>query len=75
MMADKENILERLKKLLALSKSDNPHEFAQALQRIQELMQIDHITCNDIGLNCIDSSYWVAGSVNQPREGANKSLI
>nr|DAL36009.1 MAG TPA_asm: Protein of unknown function (DUF2786) [Caudoviricetes sp.] len=38
-MTDKEKILEKLKKLLALSKSDNPHEAALALQRVQKLMQ------------------------------------
>lgn len=38
-MTDKEKVLEKLKKLLALSKSDNPHEASLALQRVQKLMQ------------------------------------
>mgnify|MGYP003596235719 CR=1 FL=1 len=69
-MTDKEKILEKLKKLLALSKSDNPHEAALALQRVQKLMQAYNITQTDLALSDIDesvSNYWAAGSVNPPR--------
>ena len=69
-MTDKEKVLEKLKKLLALAKSDNPHESALALQRVQKLMQTYHITSDDIALSDIDesiSNYWAAGSVNPPR--------
>jgi hypothetical protein len=69
-MTDKEKILEKLKKLLALSKSDNPHEASLALQRVQKLMQTYGITRDDIALSDIDesiSNYWAAGSVNPPR--------
>lgn len=69
-MTNKEKILEKLKKLLALAKSDNPHESALALQRVQKLMQAYHITSDDIALSDIDESisrYWPAGSVTPPR--------
>ena len=69
-MTDKEKILEKLKKLLALSKSDNPHEAALALQRAQKLMLAYNITQADLALSDIDESisdYWAAGSVNPPR--------
>lgn len=69
-MTDKEKVLEKLKKLLALSKSDNPHEASLALQRVQKLMQAYGITRDDIALSDIDesiSNYWAAGSVNPPR--------
>ncbi len=69
-MTDKEKILEKLKKLPALSKSDNPHEASLALQRVQKLMQTYGITRDDIALSDIDesiSNYWAAGSVNPPR--------
>ncbi|MFH2882433.1 DUF2786 domain-containing protein [Citrobacter freundii] len=69
-ITDKEKVLEKLKKLLALSKSDNPHEASLALQRVQKLMQAYGITRDDIALSDIDesiSSYWAAGSINPPR--------
>ncbi|EBV3452553.1 DUF2786 domain-containing protein [Salmonella enterica subsp. enterica serovar Typhimurium] len=69
-ITDKEKVLEKLKKLLALSKSDNPHEASLALQRVQKLMQAYDITRDDIALIDIDesiSNYWAAGSVNPPR--------
>ncbi len=70
MQENNEKILDKLKKLLALSKSDNPHEAAVALQRAQKLMSAYGITQHDIALSDIDesiSSYWAAGSVNPPR--------
>lgn len=73
MPQNNEKLLEKLKKLLALAKSDNPHEAALALQRAQKLMQaynIYNITQADLALSDIDesvSNYWAAGSVNPPR--------
>lgn len=70
MQQNNEKVLEKLKKLLALAKSDNPHEAALALQRAQKLMQAYNITQNDLALSDIDESisrYWAAGSVNPPR--------
>ena len=70
MPQNNEKLLEKLKKLLALAKSDNPHEAALALQRAQKLMQAYNITQADLALSDIDesvSNYWAAGSVNPPR--------
>ncbi|MGL4486478.1 MAG: DUF2786 domain-containing protein [Yersinia sp. (in: enterobacteria)] len=69
MPQNNEKVLEKLKKLLALAKSDNSHEAALALQRAQKLMQAYNITQNDLALSDIDESisrYWAAGSVNPP---------
>lgn len=43
-------ILDKLKKLLALSKSDNPHEAALALQRAQKLMGAYGISQSELEL-------------------------
>lgn len=70
MQQNNEKVLEKLKKLLALAKSDNPHEAALALQRAQKLMLAYNITQDDLALSDIDESisgYWAAGSVNPPR--------
>ena len=70
MQQNNEKVLEKLKKLLALAKSDNPHEAALALQRARKLMQFCNITQADLALSDIDESvshYWAAGSVNPPR--------
>ena len=65
-----EKVLEKLKKLLSLAKSNNPHEAALALQRAQKLMLAYNISPDDLALSDIDESisdYWAAGSVNPPR--------
>lgn len=70
MQQNNEKVLEKLKKLLALSKSTNPHEAALAVQRAQKLMRAHGITQNDLAFSDIDESisdYWGAGSVNPPR--------
>ncbi|EPL7325678.1 MULTISPECIES: DUF2786 domain-containing protein [Citrobacter] len=70
MQQNNEKVLEKLKKLLALAKSDNPHEAALALQRAQKLIQVYNITQVDLALSDIDESvsdYWAAGSINPPR--------
>jgi Protein of unknown function (DUF2786) len=48
-MADK-TIMARLKKLLALSKSSNPHEAALALERAQLLMEEHGVSEDDLAL-------------------------
>ncbi|AZV39952.1 DUF7168 domain-containing protein [Komagataeibacter xylinus] len=45
------SVMERLKKLMALSKSGNPHEAAAALARAQQLMQEHQITEDDLVLS------------------------
>lgn len=47
-------ILERIKKLLALSQSPNPNEAAVALQRAQKLMQEHSLSSTDISLSEIN---------------------
>lgn len=53
-MANKD-ILEKIQKLLALSKSTNPSEASIALNRAQKLMAEHNISSQDISLNSIDS--------------------
>jgi hypothetical protein len=70
MSHNNEKILDKLKKLLSLSKSDNPHEAALALQRARKLMDTFGITADDIVLNDIGeeiSDYWPTGTVKPPR--------
>ncbi|MDR3351741.1 MAG: DUF2786 domain-containing protein [Zoogloeaceae bacterium] len=45
---DKDKILEKIKKCLALSRSGNPHEAAAALRQAQKLMQAHAITEADV---------------------------
>lgn len=48
---DKEKALEKIKKCLALSKSANDHEAAQALKQAQALMKKFELTETEIGLS------------------------
>ena len=50
-MSDRQNILERIKKFLALSQSSNPAEAAIALSRAQKLMQEHSISIEDVNLS------------------------
>lgn len=57
-------ILDKLKKLLALSKSDNPHEAALALQRPQKLMGAYGISQSELELADFGeeiSEFWRVG--------------
>lgn len=70
MSHDKNRILDKLKKLFALSESNNPHEAARALERAQKLIQTHGISQEDIALSDINESiseYWPVGGVNPPR--------
>lgn len=53
-MAVEQNILDRIKKLLALSHSSNPSEASIALSRAQKLMQEHSISMNDVSLSEIN---------------------
>ncbi len=53
--ADREHIMEKIQKLLALSESSNPNEAAIALQRAQKLMAEHQIKGDDPGLFGITS--------------------
>lgn len=62
-------ILDKLKKLLALSKSDNPHEAALALQRAQKLMGAYGISQSELELADFGeeiSEFWPVGGQRPP---------
>lgn len=63
---DKEQALERIKKCLRLSKSDNEHEAAQALKHAQALMRQFGISSLDIELAEVTEA-GVRAPVNTPR--------
>lgn len=70
MPQNNEKILTKLKKLLSLSKSNNPHEAALALQRARKLMDAFNITSEDVALSDIGeeiSEYWPVGAMKPPR--------
>ena len=48
---NKEKILDKIKKCLALSKSANEHEAAQALKQAQALMEKYEVNAVDIALS------------------------
>lgn len=61
-------IVDKIKKLLALSKSANEHEAILALQRAQELMEKHGISSIDVELSDVNESAVTAGtSNNMPR--------
>lgn len=68
MQENKARVLERLKKLLALAASSNPHESALALSRAQRLMETEGITRDDIDLADIGESAaeWIVGRQRPP---------
>ncbi|MBZ9612182.1 DUF2786 domain-containing protein [Rheinheimera maricola] len=47
-------ILDKIKKLLALAKSSNEHEAANALRRAQKLMQEHKLTAEDVSLSEVE---------------------
>lgn len=69
MQQNNEKTLAKLKKLLSLSKSNNPHEAALALQRARKLMDAFNITSEDVALSDIGeeiSEYWPVGAMKPP---------
>lgn len=55
-MTDQNKHIEKLKKLLALAASGNPHEAALALRRARKLMDVHGITHSDIAMSDIDET-------------------
>lgn len=47
---DKNTAIDKIKKCLALSKSDNPHEAAAALRQAQKLMALYKVDALDVSL-------------------------
>ncbi|MCI1796572.1 DUF2786 domain-containing protein [Acetobacter lovaniensis] len=68
----KKAIMERLKKLMALSRSSNVHEAAAAMERATQLMQEHQITEDDLVLSnvteCNTSFAW--GTIEFPAKYA-----
>jgi hypothetical protein len=68
-------ILDKIKKLLALSKSSNPHEAALAAEKAQELMFAHHLTMAEVELAAGRTDQWsmeeihlgTMGSINWKR--------
>lgn len=56
MEGDKQAILERIEKLMALSRSSNPNEAAVALSRAQKLMREHNISSGDIQMSAISET-------------------
>lgn len=69
---DKAKVLEKIKKCLALSKSANEHEAAQALKQMQALMREYGISDADVALSdikqhaCTDKTAKSAAAVYEP---------
>lgn len=66
MSADREAIIAKIKKCLALAKSDNEHEAAVALRQAQRLMQQHGITDFDIETADIQEEATKAGASSEP---------
>lgn len=64
-----DNIIEKIKKLLALSKSDNQHEAALALQKAFQLMKAHNITDYDIAMSEVKEAK------SQPINGIRVNII
>ena len=62
-----EKIIDKIKKCLALSNSDNPHEAAAALRQAQKLMEMHNLTELDISLSDVQECSAKAPSVDMVR--------
>ncbi|EDX4489660.1 DUF2786 domain-containing protein [Salmonella enterica subsp. salamae] len=70
MNENKDKVIRRLKKLMALTSSSNANEASAALARAQKLADAHGITQDDIEILDINESicdYWPAGASNPPR--------
>ena len=71
-----EKIIDKIKKCLALSNSDNPHEAAAALRQAQKLMEMHNLTELDISLSDVQECSAKAPSVDMVRwEAALADLV
>lgn len=66
MNADREKIIDKIKKCLALAKSSNEHEAATALRQAQKLMQLHSITDLDVEHADIQEEGTRAGAAQKP---------
>lgn len=76
-MADKDNIIAKIKKCLALAKSSNEHEAAAALRQAQKLMQAHGISDLDIEHADVQEESARAGAFLKPArwEGALAGIV
>lgn len=61
---DTEKIIDKIKKCLALSKSSNPHEAANALRQAQKLMEMHNIDALDISMADVHENKVKASNVS-----------
>ncbi len=64
---DNESIIAKIKKCLALAKSDNPHEAANALRQAQKMMEIHNISSLDVQASNIQETQAKASTVETVR--------
>ena len=67
MKRDKNDLLARIKKCLALGKSSNPHEAAAAMRQAQKLMAMAGVTAEDVALAGITEAKLGLSSKALPR--------
>ena len=67
MKRDKNDLLARIKKCLALGKSSNPHEAAAAMRQAQKLMAMAGVTAEDVALAGITEAKLGLSSKTLPR--------
>lgn len=67
MKRDKNDLLARIKKCLALGKSSNPHEAAAAMRQAQKLMAMAGVTAEDVALAGITEAKLGLPSKTLPR--------
>ena len=68
MATDNRNILDKIKKCLALSASANEHEAAAALRQAQKLMELHGVTDEDVLASQAGEAGAKAGAVTKPAE-------
>lgn len=71
MSDDKDKILDKIKKCLALATSGNEHEAASALRQAQKLMEQHGISDRDVLASQASESSAKAGAVSKPAEWEN----
>ena len=73
---EQEKIIGKIKKCLALAKSDNPHEAAAGMRQAQKLMELHNLSALDISLSGIQECKAKAKTVDMVRwEAALAALV
>lgn len=66
MSTEKQNILSKIRKLMALADSQEPHEAALALRRVKELQEKYSISISDVEVSNIDETHIELSTINPP---------